>query len=73
MADLIRSLSYGDYTDGNYSNVVVDHPISNDPYGNHVGSTDIAADSDDNDEAAADTSHYSVAVSLVNYNLCRTG
>ena len=69
MADLIRSSSYGDYTDGYYSDVVADHPISNGPYGNYVGDTDIEAADDDNDDAVADTSRGAVAVSLVNYEL----
>jgi hypothetical protein len=69
MADLIRSSSYGDYTDGYYSDVMVDHPITNGTYGNFVGMNDIEAYGSDNDEAIADAGRGSVAVTMVNYTL----
>ena len=68
MADIIRSSSFGDYTSGYYSDVVADHPISNGPYGDFVGQTDIEAYYDDNDEAIADTGRGALMVSLVNYD-----
>ncbi len=69
MADLIRSSTYGDYTDGYYSNVVADHPISNGPYGNFVGQNDIEAYYSDNDDAVADTARGALMISEVNYDL----
>lgn len=69
MADLIRSSTFGDYTSGYYSNVVVDHPISNGPYGNFVGQTDIESYNSDNDDAVADTARGALMVSEVNYDL----
>jgi hypothetical protein len=69
MAALIRSSAYGDYTDGYYSDVVADHPITNGPYGSFVGQTDIEAYDSDNDEAVADGAQGAQAVAMVNYNL----
>ena len=69
MADLVRSSSYGDYTSGYYSDVVVNHPITNGAYGNFVGVTGIEAYYSDNDDVVADAGRGAVAVSLVNYVL----
>lgn len=69
MAALIRSSSFGDYTSGYYSDVVMAHPITNGPYGNFVGQTNIEASYDDNDEAVADAGQGSETVLMVNYDL----
>jgi len=68
MADLIRSSTDGDYTYGYYSDVIADHPISNGPYGNFVGMTDIESEESDNDWAVADVGRGALTVTRVNYD-----
>jgi hypothetical protein len=65
LADLVRSADYGDNARADNYEILLDHPITNGPYGVYAPGTVLAVTRPDHDDAVADTARGAAAVATL--------
>ncbi|MCL7454573.1 MAG: carboxypeptidase regulatory-like domain-containing protein [Anaerolineae bacterium] len=65
LADLVRSSTYGDDARGDTYEILLDHPITNGPYGVYAPGTQLSINETDQDNAVADTARGAQAVATI--------